>query len=218
MRPSDTALPSEKPLLRGVSHEIAAFAALAAWIVLAVAAPSGRARLAASVYGASLFSLFFVSALYHRPTWQLRARLVMRRLDHSAIFLLIAGTYTPFCLLLPAASGEPLLAVVWGGAVAGVLQSVIWVRAPKAFVAADYVLLRRVIVPEIPALQAALGTGAIALLFGGGAAYTLGAVVYATRRPDPFPRVFGDHEGFHALVIVAAACHLAVAAQAIRAL
>ena len=218
MRPSDTALSPPKPLLRGVSHEVAAGLALAAWIVLAVAAPSARGRLAANVYGASLFTLFAVSALYHRPSWPARARLVMRRLDHSAIFLLIAGTYTPFCLLLPAATGEPLLAIVWGGAAAGILRSVFWVRAPKAVAAVLYVLLGWVVLPVLPALRGALGWGAIALLGGGGAAYTIGAVVYATRRPDPFPRVFGYHEVFHALVIAAAACHLAVAAAAIRAL
>ncbi len=218
VRPTDTALSPPKPLLRGVSHEIAAGLALAAWIVLALAAPSARARLAANVYGASLFALFAVSATYHRPSWTARARLVMRRLDHSAIFLLIAGTYTPFCLLLPAATGEPLLAIVWGGAAAGILRSVLWVRAPKPLVAALYVVLGWVILPVLPALRAALGWGALALLAGGGAAYTVGAVVYATRRPDPVPRVFGYPEGFHALVVVAAAGHLAVAAAAIRAL
>jgi hemolysin III len=201
-----------------VSHEIAAAAALLAWATLAVLAGSDRARAAANVYGASLFSLFFVSALYHRPRWTARARLLMRRLDHSAIFLLIAGTYTPFCLLLPPASGLPLLAIVWAGAAAGVLQSILWVRAPKPLVAAVYVLLGWAVVPVVPALRHALGGGAIALLFTGGAAYTVGAVVYATRRPDPFPRVFGYHEVFHALVIAAAACHFAVAAAAIRAL
>jgi len=218
VHPSGTTLSPPKPLLRGVSHEVAAGLALAAWIVLAVAAPSARGRLAANVYGASLFALFAVSALYHRPSWPARARLVMRRLDHSAIFLLIAGTYTPFCLLLPAATGEPLLAIVWGGAAAGILQSVFWVRAPKPLIAVLYVLLGWVVLPVLPALLGALGWGAIALLGGGGAAYTVGAVVYATRRPDPFPRVFGYHEVFHALVIAAAACHLAVAAAAIRAL
>jgi hemolysin III len=216
--PRATTLSQDKPLLRGVSHEIAAGLALAAWIVLAVVAGSARARLAANVYGASLFCLFAVSALYHRPTWPPRARLFMRRLDHSAIFFLIAGTYTPFCLLLPAATGEPLLALVWGGAVAGVLQSIVWVRAPKPLVAVLYVVLGWVVVPVLPALRGALGGGALALLAAGGAAYTVGAAVYATGRPDPVPRVFGYHEVFHALVIVAAACHLAVAAAAIRAL
>src|SRR5512146_1073860 len=116
-----------KPLLRGVSHEIAAFAALAAWIALAALAPSARGRAAANVYGASLFALFSVSALYHRRNWAPRARAWMRRLDHSAIFLLVAGTYTPVCLLLPPASGIPLLAMVGGGAALGIVQSILWV-------------------------------------------------------------------------------------------
>lgn len=210
------ATPRVKPLLRGVSHEIAAFAAVFAWIALVATASSDRARLAATVYGASLVALFAVSAVYHRPTWQPRARLVMRRLDHAAIFVLVAGTYTPMCLLLPPASGLPLLAVVWGGAALGVVQSVFWVTAPKPLVAAAYVVLGWVVVPVLPTLTALLGPGAIALLAGGGALYTLGAVVYAVRRPDPFPRVFGYHEVFHALVIAAAACHLAVVAGALR--
>jgi hemolysin III len=207
-----------KPLLRGVSHEIAAWLALGAAVTLALVAPAGRSRLSAVVYGASLFSLFAVSALYHRPHWAPRARLWMRRLDHSAIFLLIAGTYTPFCLLLGGATGRTMLAVAWAGAAAGVLQSVLWVRAPRALVAALYVLLGWVVVPVVPALRAALGTGALALLATGGLLYTLGAVVYAARRPDPFPRVFGYHEVFHGLVIAAAACHFAVVAGAVRAI
>ena len=207
-----------KPLLRGVSHEIAAFVALFAWVALAAVAGPGRARAAANVYGASLFTLFLVSALYHRPSWKPRARLLMRRLDHSAIFFLIAGTYTPFCLLLPPETGLRLLAIVWGGAAAGVVQSILWVRAPKALVAAVYVLLGWVIVPVLPTLGRTLGGGALALLGAGGAAYTIGAIVYAARRPDPAPRVFGYHEIFHALVIAAAACHFAVATSAIRAL
>ena len=215
---STSTIAAEKPLLRGISHEIAAGVALLAWGALVLAARPGLPRAASNVYGASLFTLFLVSAAYHRPTWKARARLLMRRLDHSAIFLLIAGTYTPFCLLLPRASGLPLLAIVWGGAIAGVAQSILWVRAPKPLVAAVYVLLGWVIVPVVPALRAALGGGAILLLFAGGAAYTLGAVVYAARRPDPFPRVFGYHEVFHALVIVAACCHFVVATRAIRAL
>ena len=213
-----TTLAPDKPLLRGVSHEIAAGVALAAWVALALIAPPGRARVAASVYGLSLFTLFFVSALYHRPRWRPRARLLMRRLDHAAIFLLIAGTYTPFCLLLPAPTGLRILQIVWGGAAAGVLQSILWPRAPKALSAIVYVLLGWVIVPLLPSLRAALGAGGVALLAGGGIAYTVGAVVYATQRPDPFPRVFGYHEVFHALTIVAAGCHFAVAVGAIRAL
>ena len=208
----------EKPLLRGVSHEIAAFVALAAWIGLTVAASPGKARAAAAVYGATLLALFTVSALYHRPTWAPRARLFWRRLDHSAIFLLIAGTYTPFCLLLGGTAGAVELAVVWAGATMGVVQAVVWPTAPKPLIAVVYVLLGWVIVPVVPALASALGTPAIVLLLAGGVAYSLGAVVYALRRPDPFPRVFGYHEIFHALVILAAALHFVVAARAVMAL
>ncbi len=207
-----------KPLLRGVSHEIAAFAALAAWIALAALAPTFRGRAAANVYGASLFTLFLVSAVYHRRNWPPRARAWMRRLDHSAIFLLVAGTYTPVSLLLPARSGLPLLGVVWAGAALGIVQSILWVHAPKPLVAAIYVALGWAVLPVLPALRAVLGTPALALLAAGGAAYTVGAVIYAARRPDPFPSVFGYHEVFHALVIAAAGCHLAVVARALPAL
>jgi hemolysin III len=193
-----------------VFHEVAAFAALAGWAGLADAA-APEARAAIHVYGASLFALFAVSALYHRPTWSPRARAWMRRLDHSAIFLLIAGTYTPIGPLL-GARGTSLVAVVWIGAGLGVLQSILWVRAPKPLVALLYVGLGWAVLPVIPALRSTLGAGSLALLGGGGVAYTAGAVVYATRRPDPFPRVFGYHEVFHALVVVAAACHFAVVA------
>jgi hemolysin III len=167
------------------------------------------------VYGASLVTLFVVSAAYHRPTWAPRARSWMRRLDHSAIFLLIAGTYTPLCLLLPPSTGLRLLAGVWAAAALGIVQSIVWVHAPKALVAAVYVALGWAALPVLPAMRAVLGTEAIALLAAGGAAYTIGAVVYAVRRPDPFPRVFGYHEVFHALVIVAAICHFAVVARAV---
>ena len=211
------AAPVPKPLLRGVSHEIAAAVALAAWVGLALAASSTQGRAAAHVYGASLFTLFAVSALYHRPTWPPRARLLMRRLDHSAIFLLIAGTYTPMCLVLGGARGNALLAVAWSGAALGVVQSVLWPRAPKPLVALVYVALGWV-VPVLPALRAGLGTPAVVALALGGLVYSMGAAVYATGRPDPFPRVFGYHEVFHAMVIVAAGLHYAVAARAVLAL
>ncbi len=212
------AVAASKPLLRGVSHEIAAFVALAAWVGLALAAPSARARAAANVYGATLVALFAVSALYHRPTWAPRARLFWRRLDHSAIFLLIAGTYTPFCLLLGGRAGNAVLAVVWIGACLGVVQAVAWPTAPKPLVATVYVLLGWVVIPVLPALRLQLGAGFIGLLAAGGLTYSLGAAIYALRRPDPFPRVFGYHEVFHALVIVAAVLHFVVAARAVLAL
>ncbi len=216
--PTEIAPVRQKPLLRGVSHEIAAGLALAGAVVLAVLAPAGRARAGAWVYGASLVTLFAASALYHRPHWSPRARVVMQRLDHSAIFLLIAGTYTPLCLLLGGATGQALLAAVWGGALLGVVQSVAWPQAPKMLVAALAVLLGWAVVPMLPVLRSALGGGALALLVAGGALYTLGAVIYATGKPDPFPRVFGYHEVFHALVIAAAAMHFAVVAGVLQAI
>lgn len=218
MRPSDTTLSAPKPLLRGVSHEIAAGLALAAWIVLAVAAPSARGRLAAHVYGASLFALFAVSALYHRPSWPPRARLFMRRLDHSAIFLLIAGTYTPICLFLGGGDGQALLAVAWIGAVLGIVLTFVWPLAPKPLMAVIYVMLGWVFVPAAAGLRLAMGGRAVLLLFAGGMVYTAGAVIYALRRPDPFPRVFGYHEIFHLLVIAAAGSHFAVILPVVRGL
>jgi hemolysin III len=198
--------PCEKPLLRGVSHEIAAAFALAGWFLLVRSAPGPRAALAAAVYGLALTAQFSVSALYHRPRWGTRARLVMRRLDHAAIFLLIAGTYTPFCLLLPG-GGHGLLAGVWVAALAGMILSVAWPLAPKWLMAALTIGLGWTIVPLLPSLHAAIGTGGLWLLGGGGIAYTVGAITYATRFPDPSPRVFGYHEVFHALVILAAVLH-----------
>jgi hemolysin III len=215
MAPSTSA--REKPLLRGVSHEVASAFALAGGVALVHGADGTRASLAAAVYGAALTAQFGVSALYHRPRWGDRARLVMRRLDHAAIFVLIAGTYTPVCLLLPG-PGRALLAAVWAGAALGVALSVAWPTAPRALVAALCVALGWAVVPVLPALRSAIGAGGIALLLSGGAAYTAGAVIYAARRPDPFPRVFGYHEVFHALVIVAAACHYAAVAGVVGAL
>jgi hemolysin III len=210
--------PRTKPLLRGVSHEIAAGIALAGLVALVLLAPGPRARFAGAVYGASLVALFAVSALYHRPTWSPRARLWMRRLDHSAIFLLIAGTYTPLCLLLGDGRSRALLAVVWAGAGLGIVRALVWPRAPRAVATALYLLLGWAAVPLVPAIARTLGMGPLLLLAAGGLLYSVGGIIYATRRPDPFPRVFGYHEIFHALVIAAAGLQFAVVAVAVRAL
>jgi hemolysin III len=209
---------SSKPVLRGVLHEVAAFIAAVAGGILVLNASGPRARIGAIVYGVSLVALFAVSAIYHRPTWSERVRMILRRVDHSAIFLHIAGTYTPFAFLLENRAGWVMLGVVWAGAVVGIVLSIAWVGAPKVLVAAVCVLLGWAALPILPALKAALGTGAVVLLATGGVVYSLGAVVYAFRRPNPFPRVFGYHEVFHALVIAAAACHFAVVALAVRAI
>jgi hemolysin III len=207
-----------KPLLRGVLHEVAAFVAAVAGAILFFRASGARARAGALVYGLSLVTLLAVSATYHRRNWSDRVRAIWRRLDHSAIFLLIAGTYTPLSFLLGSRLGWIFLGIVWAGALLGIVMSVAWVKAPKALVAAVCVLLGWAALPLLPALKAALGTSAVALLAAGGVVYSLGAAVYALRRPDPLPKVFGYHEIFHALVVAAAVCHFAVVARAVSAL
>ncbi len=205
-----------RPKLRGVSHMLAAFSAGPAALLLALRAPTRTALTGALVYGLSLVILFSVSAVYHRVYWPLSIRRVIGRVDHSAIFLLIAGTYTPFCLLLGPGAGHTLLASVWIGALAGIAIVVGWAGIPKPLRASLYVLLGWFIFPVVPTLRAVLGDAALWLLFVGGFFYTVGAVIYALRRPDPFPRVFGFHEIFHLLVIAAAICHFVVVDAALR--
>jgi hemolysin III len=210
----DRLLSAPKPRLRGVLHQWAFFASLVIGAVLVIVAPAGRGTLAAAIYAASVTSLFGVSALYHRIDWvSAGARRWMRRLDHTMIFVLIAGSYTPFALLV---LDEPLATVmligVWAGAVAGSVMNLVWIDAPRWFVAVTYVLLGWVAVAALPGLIDELGVVATALVGAGGVLYTLGAVVYALRRPDPVPAVFGYHEVFHLLVIAAAALQYAVVA------
>jgi hemolysin III len=207
-----------RPLLRGWSHALAASVALPAAWLLVTGAGDGPGTWGAAVYGSSLVLLFTTSALYHRIYWPSSIRHLIGRIDHSAIFLLIAGTYTPFCLLLGPGTGHRLLGLVWVAAALGIGVEIGWRRLPKGLRSGLYVLLGWFIVPVLPALRAAVGDRALMLLVVGGAFYTAGAVIYATRRPDPFPRVFGFHEIFHLLVIAAAACHFLVVAAAVRAL
>jgi hemolysin III len=202
-----------RPRLRGVLHQYAFFVALAAVAPLVLSARSGRAALAASVYGGSLASLFGVSALYHRITWSAPARRWMGRLDHAMIGLLIAGTFTPFGLLVLADTpAGRLLPVVWAGSIAGILLHVIWFDAPKWLSAVVYVIVGWSGILGFPHLLDRLGWTATALMALGGALYSAGAAVYAFRRPNPAPDVFGYHEVFHALVIAAALTHYAVVA------
>ncbi len=207
---------SVKPRLRGVSHQYAFFVSLACGLALVIAADAGRARLAAAIYAAAVSALLGTSALYHRVTWRPRARRWMRRLDHSMIFVLIAGTYTPVALLaLHGTLARDVLIVVWAGAGAGILFKLLWIDAPKWILAAVYLALGWVSVAVFGELPRAIGWWAVAGLATGGLLYTIGAIVYASERPNPVPGVFGYHEVFHALVIVAAALHYAVIAFAV---
>ena len=205
---------SGKPRFRGVTHEWAFFISLPLGLGLVISAPSGRAALAAGVYALSVALLFGASALYHRITWASEtARRWMRRVDHSMIFVLIAGTYTPFALLaLDGTLATAILIAVWVGAGAGIVMSLLWPDAPKWLLAVVYVALGWVAIAAFPAMLDRLGITAMVMVGVGGALYTAGAVIYATRRPDPSPTVFGYHEIFHALVIGAAALQYAVVA------
>ena len=203
-----------KPRLRGVVHEYAFFVALAAGAALLVVAPSGKARLAVGLYVLGLAGLLGTSALYHRVTWRRpNARRWMRRLDHSMIFVLIAGTYTPIALLvLSQPLGSVVLVVIWSGAVGGIVLSLLWPDAPRPVSAAIYISLGWVAIIAMPQLFDRLGALGIALIAAGGLLYSVGAIVYARKRPDPVPTVFGYHEIFHVLVVAAAALHFAVIA------
>jgi len=202
-------LPEElTPKLRGVSHAWAMWFAVVACVVLAIYAPTGLARAAALVYGIGLCALFAASGLYHRWRWNPRWRPLLRRIDHSTIFIFIAASYTPVALLvLDGPTGWALLAAAWAGALAGVALSLAWIGAPRVLFAATYVALGWIALMALPELVARLPVAPLVLMGGGGVLYTVGAVVYATRRPDPWPRVFGFHEVFHAFVIAAAAMH-----------
>jgi hemolysin III len=205
-----------KPRMRGVSHQYAFFAAMAAGAALVVLARGAQARVAVAVYALSLCAMFGASALYHRIDWSPGARAWLRRLDHSMIYVLVAGTYTPFALLVLApALGWTILGVVWLGALVGVVLSLVWIDKPRWLSAVLYVALGWVAVVVLPQLWERAGVMAAALLATGGVLYTLGAVVYARRRPDPAPRVFGYHEVFHVLVIAAAAAQFAAVALAV---
>jgi hemolysin III len=205
-----------KPRLRGVLHEYAFFVSLACGAALVIAAGNGRARLAALIYAAAVSALLGTSALYHRVTWRPRARRWMRRLDHSMIFVLIAGTYTPVALLaLKGALASTVLIVLWLGALGGMIFKLLWIDAPKWVFAVVYVALGLVTAAVFGELPAAIGWLGAAGLATGGLLYVLGAIVYASERPNPWPKVFGYHEVFHTLVLAAAAMHYAVIAFAV---
>ena len=206
-----------KPLLRGVSHHFAFFAAIGAGAVLIAMSRSAEVALGAAIYATSLAAMLGISATYHRGSWGPRALAFWRRADHATIFVFIAGSYTPICLLaIDGPVGARLLLLVWVGAALGAMQAILWTRAPRFVTAALYVVLGWAIVAYWEEAAVALRPATRALILIGGVLYTTGATVYAMRRPDPAPRVFGYHEIFHALVIAASVCHFAAVIVLVR--
>jgi hemolysin III len=191
-----------------VSHQYAAGAAAFAGLGLVLASQTATARLAMLVYALALVGLFTVSALYHRITWSAESRRRLRRLDHAMIFVLIAGTYTPFAaLVLSPQIGMEVLIVIWIAALTGVVMQLAWHSGPRWLMAAQCVAIGWIALVALPDLYRAAGAVPVALLVGGGALYTLGALAYVRQRPNPVPAIFGYHEVFHALVVGAALLH-----------
>ena len=200
--------------MRGVLHQWAFPVSLVAGAGLVIEAGAARARIATLIYALSVAALLGTSALYHRVDWRtLTARRWMRRLDHTMIFVLIAGTYTPFALLiLHGTQGMVILVAVWSAALAGAVFKLLWIDAPGWSVAASYIVVGWVAVIAVPELTARLGIAPVGVLALGGLLYSVGAVVHARKRPNPVPAVFGYHEVFHLLVLIAAALQYAVVA------
>ena len=197
-----------KPRLRGVFHEVAFFVSLVTGTALVAAAPTVTVGLVMAVYAASISLLFGVSALFHRHTWGPVGRRRMRRLDHSTIFIAIAGSYTPVAVYaLSGWARTTVLCLVWGGALIGITVRQVWLDAPKWVIAVPYVVVGWAAVIVLPQLWQSLGSVGFTLLVAGGLAYSAGAVVYAAKRPNPAPGVFGYHEVFHACTIVGAVLH-----------
>ena len=196
------------PFMRGVLHAYAFWVALAAATVLVAIAPTGQARAAAAVYGTGLCALFAVSGLYHRWRWDMRWRPLLRRMDHSTIYLFIAASSTPVAwLVLDGSIRTIALVTVWAGAAGGVALSIAWITAPRILVCLSYLLVGWAGAIGLPQIVDRLPTAPLVLLAAGGVLYTVGAVIYAVKRPNPWPTAFGFHEIFHLLVVLAALAH-----------
>jgi hemolysin III len=204
---------AERPRFRGVSHQFAFFVAVPLGVAFAFRADTAAGRASAVAYAATVAFMFGASGAYHRITWSMRWRPRMRRVDHAGIYLLIAGSYTPFGLLVLEGSWRlAVLGVVWAGAALAILLKLCWVDAPKWLAASIAIALGWVGIVVLPQVAGSIGPAGCALLLAGGIAYTVGGIIYATERPDPNPAVFGYHEVFHALVIVAVALQYAAIA------
>ncbi len=200
-----------RPFLRGRFHEAAFFYGLGASTLLVAVAHESTARWAAIIYGLCLAGLFGISSLYHRIDWQPKRYALLKRLDHAMIFIFIAGTVTPICLVgLPQETGMKVLALFWGAALLGVCKELLWLKAPKWVSAILYVAMGWLAGPFISEFLSALGPLSTWLLIIGGVIYTLGAIIYAIKWPNPRPTIFGYHEIFHILVMIASVFHFIV--------
>jgi hemolysin III len=207
-----------RPRLRGALHGVAFGVAIVVGAVFVTAADGGRRTLGAAVFAGAVAAMLGASTLYHRVTWSPRWRPWMRRVDHAGIYLLIAGTYTPVGLLVVHGTTQHVvLALVWSGAAAATLLKFCWVGAPKWLSALFGIAVGWAGVASMPQVARNAGIACVVLLAVGGLAYTAGAIVYARRKPDPVPTVFGYHELFHALTIVALACqYVAIAFYVVK--
>ena len=211
----DAMLDADKPKLRGWLHLGMAPLAGVLGLILVVMTPTRGARAAAAVFTLTAALLFATSATFHIGKWSARQGAVLRRLDHSNIFLIIAGSYTPFTVLLDPDARRTMLLIVWGGAIIGVAFRIFWLNAPRWIYVPAYVALGWVAIFYFSDLLAAAGWLIVSLIAIGGLFYTLGAMVYGFKRPDPSPQWFGYHEIFHALTIAAFLSHYVAASLAL---
>jgi len=205
--PSEVIVSRPKPKLRGVSHGIGAVVAIPFVITLYGRVPEGPLQLGAGVYGLALFMLLAVSGFYHVPTWGAEIRARLRLVDRSMIFVFVAGTYTPLLLRLGEHVSWVVMPAVWTAAGVGIIITVFFGGLPRFVTAAPYVVMGWGAVAIMPQVLEQLGSNCFWLITAGGISYTVGAVIYARRSPDPAPRIFGYHEIFHLLVLIAAAAH-----------
>ena len=215
---AEVALVAVIPLLRGWLHMLCFVASVPAGLVLVASGGSTRARVAAAVYAVGLSALFGVSGSYHRRRWSDAARQRMKRLDHATIFVMIAGSYTPLCVVaLGGSLGTRILVVAWLGAAVGVVMAAVDVAQKPVLGLASYIALGWVMVLALPQLAHRLSTADLVLVIVGGVVYTIGGIVLGTRWPDPFPAVFGYHELWHLMVAAAAVCHYLAISTVVRA-
>jgi hemolysin III len=201
----------KKPLLRGHIHQESFFLALGACAMLVAKATTSMTFIAGLVYSVCLVMLFGISAIYHRPNWSVRKRAIMRRIDHSAIYLLIAGCFTPICLLaLSESTGIQLLTIVYVAVIFGIIKCIFWVNAPKLLSALLYTFVGALFIPYISELNEGLGFTNMILIWSGCIVYFIGAIFYAFKRPNFFPDVFGHHELFHFFTVIGAILHFIV--------